>query len=290
MANRKKSVPENMPGDFFVDSTCIDCDTCRQLAPAVFREAPGHAFVAQQPAAADERRRALYALVSCPTGSIGSSGDERPQSVFDDFPLPVEEPVYYCGFTSPKSYGGSSYFVRHPDGNWLIDAPKFLPRLVQRLEALGGVAHIFLTHRDDVADACLYAERFGSRRIIHRLELSAQPSAEMVLDGDESVALAPDFFAIPTPGHTAGHCVLLFRERFLFTGDHLAWDRHGDELEAYPDYCWYSWPRQIESMRRLADFAFEWVMPGHGQRVHLPGDEMQRQMHALVARMRTMGG
>ena len=39
MANPKKRVPENVPGDFFVDSTCIDCDACRQIAPSVFGEA-----------------------------------------------------------------------------------------------------------------------------------------------------------------------------------------------------------------------------------------------------------
>lgn len=39
MANLGKRVPENAPGDFFVDSTCIDCDTCRQVAPAVFGQA-----------------------------------------------------------------------------------------------------------------------------------------------------------------------------------------------------------------------------------------------------------
>jgi glyoxylase-like metal-dependent hydrolase (beta-lactamase superfamily II) len=203
----------------------------------------------------------------------------------DDFPLPVEDPVSFCGYASPKSYGGSSYFVRHADGNWLIDAPKFLPRLVQRLEDLGGIAHIFLTHRDDVADARLYAERFGGRRIIHRDELASQPDAEVVLDGEAAVELAPEFRAIPTPGHTKGHCVLLFRERFLFTGDHLAWDRHRRRLAAHSDYCWYSWERQIESMRRLVDLPFEWVLPGHGQRVWLPGAEMRRHMAELVARM-----
>src|SRR3954451_12268717 len=116
MANLKKRVPEDAPGDFFVDTTCIDCDTCRQLAPAVFGEAPGHAFVRRQPATpevrpaaprpearsategpptggrgptpmTEDRRRALHALVCCPTGSIGSLGDDRPQSVMDDFPL-----------------------------------------------------------------------------------------------------------------------------------------------------------------------------------------------------------
>jgi glyoxylase-like metal-dependent hydrolase (beta-lactamase superfamily II)/ferredoxin len=288
MANIHKRIPQDVPGDFFVDTTCIDCDTCRQLAPAVFAAGPDHAFVHQQPANVDDRRDALHALLCCPTGSIGTQGADRPQTVMDDFPLLIEDPVYYCGFTSPKSFGGSSYFVRHPAGNWMIDAPKFLPRLVRRFEALGGIAHIFLTHRDDVADAERYAEHFGSERIIHRVELSAQPDAERVLDGEEPVVLAPDFLAIPTPGHTRGHCVLLYRGRFLFTGDHLDWDRYTQRLDASPDYCWYSWPRQIASMRRLADFSFEWVLPGHGQRVHLPAAEMRRQMHELLARMPAM--
>ena len=285
MANLNKSVPENVPGDFFVDSTCIDCDTCRQLAPAVFAEGPGHAFVSRQPATPDDRRQALQALVCCPTGSIGSRGEDRPASVMDDFPLLIESPVYYCGFNSPKSFGGNSYFVRHPAGNWLIDSPKFLPRLARRFEAFGGIANIFLTHSDDVADARLYAGRFGSRRFIHRAELHSQPDAEVVLDGEEPIPLAPDFLAIPTPGHTRGHCVLLFKEEFLFTGDHLDWDRHEHRLDASYDYCWYSWARQTESMSRLAGFRFEWVLPGHGQRVHLPGTEMSRQMQEVVERM-----
>ena len=35
-------------------------------------------------------------------------------------------------------------------------------------------------------------------------------------------------------------------------------------------------------MRRLAQFRFEWVLPGHGQRVRLPPDEMRRQIIELV--------
>jgi glyoxylase-like metal-dependent hydrolase (beta-lactamase superfamily II) len=286
VANLARRVHEDAPGDFFVDTTCIDCDTCRQLATATFGEAADHAFVRAQPASAEARRDALRALVCCPTGSIGcTGGDPRPQSVLGDFPLPIEGPVCYCGFNSPKSYGGNSYLLLRPEGNWLVDSPKFLPRLVERLEALGGISHVFLTHRDDVADAALYARRFGSKRVIHRAELSSQPDAEVVLDGEAPVELAPDLLAVPTPGHTEGHCVLLFQRRYLFTGDHLAWDRHERQLEAYYDYCWYSWARQTGSMRRLAGLPFEWVLPGHGQRVRLPEAEMRRQMEALVARM-----
>jgi glyoxylase-like metal-dependent hydrolase (beta-lactamase superfamily II)/ferredoxin len=286
MANPRKRVPENVPGDFYVDSTCIDCDACRQIAPAVFGEAAETSFVKAQPVSAADRRSALHALLACPTGSIGCLGDDDPRTVMPDFPLPIEEPVHYCGYNSPRSYGGNSYFIRGPEGNWLIDSPKFVVPLVKRLEALGGIRHIFLTHRDDVADAGRYAEHFGSRRIIHRDERSAQPDAEIVLDGPGPWELAPGFRAIPTPGHTQGHCVLLFRERFLFTGDHLDWDRDTWQLSASRDYCWYSWPLQIESMQRLTDYRFEWILPGHGQRVHLPETEMRQQIQHLVQRMR----
>jgi glyoxylase-like metal-dependent hydrolase (beta-lactamase superfamily II)/ferredoxin len=286
MADPKKRVPENVPGDFFVDSTCIDCDTCRQIAPQIFGEATASAFVREQPHTIAERRPALHAVVSCPTGSIGNLGEGSPKTVMGDFPLLIEEPVFYCGFNSPKSYGGNSYFVRHAEGNWLIDSPKFLPQLVRQFDAWGGIANIFLTHRDDVADADRYAKQFRSRRFIHRAELSAQPDSEVVLDGDQPLDLAPGFVAIPTPGHTAGHCVLLFNQRFLFTGDHLSFDRHARRLSASRDYCWDSWPRQIESMQRLTQFDFEWVLPGHGQRVRLGAGEMRNQLTDLVEQMR----
>ncbi|MBY0528438.1 MAG: MBL fold metallo-hydrolase [Gemmataceae bacterium] len=285
MANPKKRVSENVPGDFFVDSTCIDCDACRQIAPTVFGQAAETSCVHTQPASSVDRRNALQALLACPTGSIGCLGPDDRKAVMKDFPLVVEDPVFYCGYNSPKSYGGNSYFIRHLAGNWLIDAPKFVTPLVQQLEALGGIAHIFLTHRDDVADAERYAEHFGSRRIIHRDELSSQPGAEVVLDGDGPWELAPEFLAIFTPGHTRGHCVLLYDERFLFTGDHLDWDRDEQRLSASEAYCWYSWPEQADSMGRLAEYPFEWVLPGHGQRVRLPAAEMRQHMRRLVEAM-----
>src|SRR5262245_60149325 len=249
MANPRKRVPENVPGDFFVDSTCIDCDACRQIAPLVFGEAAETSFVKAQPGSTIDRRQALQALLSCPTGSIGCLGDDDVKAVMKDFPLVVGEPVYYCRYNSPKSYGGNSYFIRNPAGNWLIDSPKFVAPLVQRLEALGGITQIFLTHRDDVADAERFAGHFQSRRIIHRDEWSSQPGAEEVLEGSGPWALGPDFLSTSTPCHTRGHCVLLFRDRFLFTGDHLAWARDAQQLSASEDYCWYSWPQQAESMR-----------------------------------------
>ena len=72
MADIKRRFPENVPGEFFVDSTCIDCDTCRQLAPETFEDAGEHSFVQVQPYTAEQQRQALRALLACPTGSIGT--------------------------------------------------------------------------------------------------------------------------------------------------------------------------------------------------------------------------
>ena len=285
MANLAKILSANVTGEWFVDSTCIDCDTCRQLAPQVFGEADGYSYVREQPRGVGEERDASRALLACPTGSIGTRGPNQAKTARDDFPLLVDRDVFYCGFASPKSFGGSSYFIRHAEGNWLVDSPKFLPPLVRRLEALGGLRYIFLTHQDDVADADRFARHFGAQRIIHRRELEAQPDAERVLDGREPMELTPGFVAIPTPGHTAGHIVLLWADRYLFTGDHLAWDRDDQRLIAFRNYCWHSWTEQRQSMARLLDFRFEWVLPGHGQRVRLSAEAMRHALDELVQRM-----
>lgn len=276
----------NVPGALYVTSACIDCDTCRQLAPTVFREAEGYSAVTRQPETEPERRRALHALLACPTAAIVSEEKDGIAEAMADFPLQLEDNVYYCGYTSPKSFGGSSYLIVRPDGNWLVDAPRFVPPLVRRFEELGGIDTIFLTHRDDVADAKLYAERFGAKRIIHALERSAQPDAEHFIEGFEDVQWDDEMKIIVVPGHTRGSMVLLYQGRFLFTGDHLAWDRHREELEAFDDFCWYSWEEQGLSMERLAAETFEWVLPGHGERVKLPPVDMQKAMQRLVSEMK----
>ena len=286
MADLKKKVHENTEGEFFVDSTCINCDTCRQLAPSVFEDAGETSYVYSQPKNSIEIREATRAILACPTGSIGTLHENETLKAQEDFPLLIEEGVYFCGYNSPKSFGGNSYFLRHPEGNWLIDSPKFLPHLVRSFERMGGVAHIFLTHSDDVADAAKYAEKFKARRVIHEKDQGAQPGAEVILRGFEVVEPVADFKIIPTPGHTEGHCVLLVRDKFLFTGDHLWWRRKRKQLGASQGVAWYSWRRQTESMEKLLEFNFEWVLPGHGQRMKLPRAEMRRELEALVSRMK----
>ena len=158
MANRKKRLSENVPGEFFVDKTCINCDTCRQIAPETFDDTGDYSFVFAQPDTEEKTRHALRALLACPTGSIGTLRKNSVKAVREDFPLHLDDGVYYSGFNSLKSFGGHSYFIRYarekraeetwPQGNWMVDSPKFLPHLVRRFEEMGGLCTIFLTHRE----------------------------------------------------------------------------------------------------------------------------------------------
>lgn len=60
-----------------MDTSCIDCDLCRQLAPASMMrdDETGNSFVFRQPASSDEVTAVKEALSSCPTESIGSDGE-----------------------------------------------------------------------------------------------------------------------------------------------------------------------------------------------------------------------
>ncbi|MDZ4832713.1 MAG: MBL fold metallo-hydrolase [Candidatus Melainabacteria bacterium] len=286
MADRKKIVKENIAGNFFVDTTCIDCDTCRQLAPASFKDAGDYSYVFSQPITNEDRRDATRALLACPTGSIGCDENNIAKEVIEDFPLLIEDNVYYCGFNSPKSYGGNAYFIEDPDGNWLIDSPKFNSHLVKEFEKRGGLKYIFLTHEDDVAESDRFAQHFDAKRIIHKAAQQACRDAEIILEDHSSeISLPADFEIIQTPGHTRGHIVLLYKNKYLFTGDHLAYNRHSERLTAFREHCWYSWEVQAESMQNLANYDFEWILPGHGGKTKLEPGTCREQVAELAREM-----
>jgi glyoxylase-like metal-dependent hydrolase (beta-lactamase superfamily II)/ferredoxin len=275
MALEARRLPGNAPGRWFVDSHCIDCDQCRQIAPEVFVSQGDASVVARQP---EDASRAAMAQVTCPTASIGGGTKEEVARAVAAFPERVDGEVYFCGFASERSYGGSSYLIRRPDGNVLVDSPRFAEPLVRRIEALGGARWMLLTHVDDVADHAKWRDRLDCDRVMGRAE---GLDVEVPVDGLHR--LAPDLLVIPTPGHTAGHVVLLHADRYLFTGDHLWGDDDG--LGASRAYCWHSWAEQRRSMERLREHAFEWVLPGHGPRVHKPAVEMRHALDDLLRRM-----
>lgn len=291
MASLQQRLPENVPGDFFVDSTCIDCDTCSQLAPEIFRDHGDQCSVYHQPETSAEIERAMMALVACPTGSIGSSERHDAHIGIDAFPSHIDDNVYFCGFTSESSFGAWSYLIVRPDsegGNILIDSPRFATQLLKRIEQLGGVSRMLLTHKDDVADHERFHERFNCRRLMHAADGAARLGVEQVIEGEDPVQLDDDLLVIPTPGHTRGHVVFQYRKKFLFTGDHLAWSPRRQTLTAFRSVAWYSWSEQIRSMEKLLAYEFEWVLPGHGDTHHAGARTMHDHLERCVAWMRTM--
>lgn len=289
MAHLTQRRPENVAGDFYVDSTCIDCDTCRWMAPAIFYDIGDQSAVYHQPETPDERVRAMQALLSCPTASIGTV--DKPADIKDvqqTLPIHLAEQVYHCGYHAEDSFGAASYLIQRPEGNVLVDSPRFAPPLVKRLEALGGIRYLYLTHRDDVADHQKWHDHFGCDRILHQDEISAGTrSVEIQILGSAPMQLAPDLLIIPVPGHTKGHTVLLYNQQFLFSGDHLAWSDDLGHLIAFRRACWYSWSELQTSMQKLATYEFEWVLPGHGRRYHSDRATMHQQMQHCLEWMTT---
>lgn len=284
MARIQEKRSENIAGSFYVDSTCIDCDTCRWVAPQVFTRVGEQSAVYHQPQTESERRSTLQALLSCPTASIGTV--EKPKdikSIQESFPILIEDNVYYCGYHSEKSFAAASYLIVRSEGNVLIDSPRFTPPLIKRLEEMGGIKYMYLTHQDDIADHQLFQKHFGCDRILHEDEISANTKdIEIKLSGTEPIQFADDLLIIPVPGHTKGHTVMLQENKFLFTGDHLAWSDSLQQLIAFRRHCWYSWTELVKSMHHLANYSFEWVLPGHGRRYHADTATMKQKMTQLL--------
>ena len=289
MAHLQQRRSQNVSGDFYVDSTCIDCDTCRWMVPEVFHSDGGQSAVYHQPTSEIERLRSLQALLACPTASIGTV--EKPKDIKEaqqSLPILVTENVYHCGYHAEDSYGAASYFIQRPEGNVLVDSPRFTPPLVKRIEEMGGIRYLYLTHRDDVADHQKYAEHFRCDRILHTDEInSGTRNVEIQLSGLEPFELAPDLLIIPVPGHTKGHTVLLYNNKFLFTGDHLAWSDELNQLVAFRRACWYSWSELTKSMHKLVNYSFEWVLPGHGRRYHADAKTMHQQLQQCLTWMKS---
>jgi len=76
MATLTDRNPENATGAYYVDSSCIDCDQCRVIAPNLFARNPddGRSYVIKQPTTPEELKLAAEAESSCATSSIGYDG------------------------------------------------------------------------------------------------------------------------------------------------------------------------------------------------------------------------
>jgi ferredoxin len=78
MAEFRYRYAENVPGKYYTDIRCLDCDFCREIAPTVFRRDDVHdsSYVFQQPSTAAEIALVEQCVARCPCEAIGADGDE----------------------------------------------------------------------------------------------------------------------------------------------------------------------------------------------------------------------
>jgi ferredoxin len=76
MADVANKYPENVPGKYYVDNQCIDCDLCRETAPDNFKrnDEGGYSYVYKQPETPEEEARCKEAKEGCPVEAIGDNG------------------------------------------------------------------------------------------------------------------------------------------------------------------------------------------------------------------------
>ena len=77
MALKSERLAANVMGSYYVDSSCVDCDLCRNMAPEIFDRdevGTGLTYVKKQPGNETELLLAEEARAGCPLDSIGNDG------------------------------------------------------------------------------------------------------------------------------------------------------------------------------------------------------------------------
>ncbi len=119
MATLEWRCADNVPGRFYVDETCLDCDVCRTVAPTIFsrNDTEFRSFVIKQPETPEELALCKEARDACPCESIGDDGDSvawiansppsgGPSIESDERRRRIEQKT--CGHCSPKPAEGDS--------------------------------------------------------------------------------------------------------------------------------------------------------------------------------------
>ncbi len=77
MSDKTQKTPKNIAGKYYVDSDCIGCGLCQQIAPDFFilDEESNVAYVHKQPNDNPQTSLCEEALESCPVQAIGDDGD-----------------------------------------------------------------------------------------------------------------------------------------------------------------------------------------------------------------------
>jgi glyoxylase-like metal-dependent hydrolase (beta-lactamase superfamily II) len=278
--------PDSADGDWYVDTGCIACDASRQVAPGLIgKDSRGRSIFLRQPETSEDLEMAWRALLICPTRSVGNEEVARPYPKL--YPHDLGDGVHRLGHNSRDSFGAHSYLVVRDAGNLMVDSPRWTREVYQSIDEMGGVSDILLTHRDDIADAERYANRYDATVHVHEDDSGSVPFATNLIRGSDPVDVRDDVVAWPVPGHTKGSVFWFVDDHILFSGDSLAWHPRLEELIAFRDSAWYSWDEQRRSLARVANEGprFDRLFCGHGWSHDSTKESFHDQLRALVERM-----
>lgn len=152
------------------------------------------------------------------------------QQIFPDLwqtsperPLPGVREVFCHAYLLTRAEGNVLVYAT---GREMVDEPDVSADL-DRIEELGGVAHVLLGHWHEAAPALrTIKERFGARIVCHARDAAPIEHNGGVAPDDtfwDRETLLGDIDAIPTPGHTVGSACYQYRSShgriYLFSGD-----------------------------------------------------------------------
>ena len=123
----------------------------------------------------------------------------------------AEPGLWEVGVEPAVAIGQRALLVRTAKGNVLWDCvPVLTDEGLRRLEELGGVAAIAVSHPHFYTGAALFAEAFGARVVLHGADRQhvTYPSRRIEFWDGERLALPGGITAIRAGGHFAGGTVL----------------------------------------------------------------------------------
>lgn len=139
MANIVNRYPRNVPGKYYVDVDCTDCDLCREITDGMIARDSAHAysFVQRQPTTAKESALFEEAVAGCPTSAVGSDGDQFDWST---------TPIFDWSLYSSRLARLIEMLPLKPTSKEQSPMPLFLRYLFRREGESGPFAHVPLDY------------------------------------------------------------------------------------------------------------------------------------------------
>ncbi len=173
-----------------------------------------------------------------------------------------------------KTY--NCFLIATSRGNVMLhppDSPGFFAAQRQRIDDLGGVQHVIMTHQGDVKAGWGFAWRAWQPQMHgHTADIAILPRPARVLPFQPLEARFGALEVIHLPGHTPGFVALLGAfggKRYLFSGHFLV-----EGVKGWRSTVGDRWiDERIASLGRLETIEADFLMPEYGWAGEIPNAE-----------------